>query len=88
MQYVFGSIGTQLNDQWRKKTGIISNIFFLPFSFLNPKVNNSDNNHRCPLRNQNDILDNPIHCKLNNEILNAGMIQNILHNTNLNTPTM
>ena len=40
------------------------NQFLLSFSFLNPKVNNSDNNHKCLLRNQNDILNNPIPCKL------------------------
>ena len=29
-----------------------------------PKVNSFDNTHECPLRNQNDILDDPIPCKL------------------------
>ena len=48
----------------RKKFGIISIIFLLSFSFLDPTVNNFDNIHGCPLRNQNDILDNPFPCKL------------------------
>ena len=36
----------------------------MSISFLNPKVKDFDNTHGCPLRNQNDILDNPIPCKL------------------------
>jgi hypothetical protein len=34
--------------------------FLLSFSFLDPKVNNKDNTPKCPLRNQNDILDDQI----------------------------
>ena len=37
--------------------------FLLSFSFLNPKVKNYNNTHKCSLRNQKDILDNPIPCK-------------------------
>ena len=40
------------------------NEFLLSFSFLDPNVNNFDNTHGCPLRNQYDILDNPIPCQL------------------------
>ena len=39
-------------------------LIFVVLSFLDPKVNNFDNTHECPLRNQNDILNNPIPCKL------------------------
>ena len=42
----------------REKIGINS-INFCFFSFLDPKVNNFDNTHGCPGRNQLDILDNP-----------------------------
>ena len=65
----------------------------LSFSFLDPKVNNFDITHGCPLRNQNEFL---ITLFLVNQlcrftqygVLNVGMIQNMLHNTNLSTPTM
>ena len=36
----------------------------LSFSFLDHKVNNFDNTHGCHVRDQNDVLDNPIPCKL------------------------
>ena len=62
MQYIFRSIGTQLSDNCEEKFGIIL-INLLSFTFLDPKVNNLDITHGCPLGNQNDILDNPIGCK-------------------------
>jgi hypothetical protein len=66
MQYkFFSSIGTQWNDNYGEKNREHFNWFLLSFSFLDPKVSNFDNTHECPLRNQNDILDNPIPCKLN-----------------------
>ena len=51
---------------WGRKLGSFQLIFFCAFHFLFgiPKVNNYNNNHKCLLRNQNDILDNPIPCKL------------------------
>ena len=70
----------------RKKIGIIS-IDFVVLSLLDPKVNNFDSTHGCPLRNQHDILDNPIPCRCTQYgVLIIGMIQNMLHNTNLSTP--
>jgi hypothetical protein len=48
----------------RKKIGIVSINFFCPFSFLDPKVKNLDITFQCPLRNQKDILDDPIPSKL------------------------
>ena len=36
----------------------------MSFSFLDPKVNNEDSGPECPLRNQKDILDDPIPSKL------------------------
>ena len=59
MQYIFSSIGTQLNDKCEEENWDHFNYFLLSFSFLNPNVNGFDNNHRWQLRNQNDILDNP-----------------------------
>ena len=64
LQLVCNTLLVLLVHNWtmtaRKKIGMI----LLSFSFLNPKVNNNDIIHRCPLSNQNDILDNPIPCKL------------------------
>jgi hypothetical protein len=60
----FSSIGTQWNDNCEGGKWDHFNWFLLSFSFLDPKVNNFDSTHECPLRNQNDILDNPIPCKL------------------------
>ena len=48
----------------RKKNWDRFDWFWLSFSFLDPKVNNLDNTFQCPLRNQNDILDDPIPSKL------------------------
>jgi len=48
-----------------KKIGIISFHFCCLFLFLDPKVNNFDSTHGCPLSSQNDILDDPIPCRLN-----------------------
>jgi hypothetical protein len=39
-------------------------LIWLSFSFLDPKVNNLDRTFQCPLRNQKDILDDPIPSKL------------------------
>ena len=64
MQYIFGSIGRQLNDKSEEEKWDHFSQFLLSFSFLNPRVNYSDINHKCSSRNQNDILDNPIPRKL------------------------
>ena len=58
------SIGTQWNNNHEEKDWDHFNLFLLSFSFLDPKVNNFDNTHGCPLRNQNDISNNLIPCKL------------------------
>jgi hypothetical protein len=62
--FVRPSIGTQWNDNREEKKWDHFNLILLFFSFLDPKVNNFDNTHGCPFKNQNDILDNPIPCKL------------------------
>ena len=47
MQYIFSSIGTQieLNDKCEEEIWDHFNSFLLSFSFPNPKVNKYDNNH-------------------------------------------
>ena len=93
MQYIFSSIGTHLNDNYEGKNYDHFDLFLLSFSFLDPKVNNFDNTHGCPLRNQNDILDNPIPCKLTLSVYSIWSMKRrydprMFHNTNLSTSTM
>jgi hypothetical protein len=62
--HLFSSIGTQWNNNCEEKNWDHFNQFLLSFSFLDLKVNKFDITRGCPLRNQNDILDNHIPCKL------------------------
>ena len=64
MKYIFGSIGTQLNDNYEEKIGIILIIIFCSFHSLIIRSTILTKTHKCSLRNENDILDNPIPCKL------------------------
>ena len=93
MQYIFSSIGTHLNDNCEEKNWDHFDSFLLSFSFLDPRVNNFDDTHGCSLRNHNDILDNPIPCKLTLSVYSTWSMKcrydpNMFHNTNLSTPTM
>ena len=91
MQYIFSACGTHLNNNCEEKKLGSFRLIYVVFSFLDTKVNNFANTHRSPLRNENDICDNPISCKLTLSVYPIWSTKcrydlNMLHNTNLSTP--